>query len=429
MKEPPRKAGIENRRHRGHDGTITWTFRIRWVDPASGARRSEEFNDQRTAIDFKAKLRLARRGGQLERLTAGRVRLRDFVEQEWWPTYAAVELERSTLKTYASVWNKHALPRIGYYELRQFDAAVVAQFRRSLEEDGVGAATIRKTMSVLQSIFTQAVLWRRVDGNPFDAVRKPRVRRTAVRQLPPEVVEAILAGIPDLPSRTLAALIAYAGLRPEEALALEWRHIRRRTLLIEQKNVDGRIANWQKVAGKPPRSVDLLKPLAQDLAALRLASPSSQNRLRLRDADRRAVERHAVPQLAQPAMATGRRRRRCRHAGEGEGQREAPAQIRRTAPLRPAPLVRKPAPARRPAVTGRDRRTARALNSDAVQRLRARHRGAEGRAERRRRTAHPRGSRESRLTRTRKKNAPKTPQKPPGARRDEDRPLEIPRPA
>jgi hypothetical protein len=39
----------------------------------------------------------------------------------------------------------------------------------------------------------------------------------------------------------LVSLLAYEGLRPEEALALEERHAGRTTLLIEQKNIDGEI--------------------------------------------------------------------------------------------------------------------------------------------------------------------------------------------
>ena len=34
-----------------------------------------------------------------------------------------------------------------------------------------------------------------------------------------------------LRDRTLVSVLAYAGLRPEEALALEWQHIRARTIL------------------------------------------------------------------------------------------------------------------------------------------------------------------------------------------------------
>lgn len=61
-------------------------------------------------------------------------------------------------------------------------------------------------------------------------VRKPRQGRDrAVEPLAPEAVEAIrseLLGAGDRRSASLAVLMAYAGLRPGEALGLAVRHVR-----------------------------------------------------------------------------------------------------------------------------------------------------------------------------------------------------------
>ena len=269
MSRPPKRiSGIENRRHKAHDGTVSWTFRVRWVDP-SGARRSEEFASQRDALDFKAALRLAKRQGTLADLDAGQETLTQFVE-EWWQTYAVVNLERNTLKTYATVWNRHLLPRIGELELRAVTPRVVATLRSDLERDGVGAPTVLKALVILQSVLSRAVEWQRVQVNAAAAVRKPRpARRRAINALAPLQVELIRREL-DPQDATLVSVLAYAGLRPEEVLALEWRHVRRRTMLIEQKSVDGQIEVGQKTF-RPPRTIDLLDSLAEDLSALRSA--------------------------------------------------------------------------------------------------------------------------------------------------------------
>jgi integrase len=69
----------------------------------------------------------------------------------------------------------------------------------------------------------------------------------------------------------MVSLAAYAGLRiPEEVLALEWRHIRDQTLLVEQRLIEGEIPSGQKVRHFRPRAVDLVAPLKQDLAEHRL---------------------------------------------------------------------------------------------------------------------------------------------------------------
>ena len=59
-------------------------------------------------------------------------------------------------------------------------------------------------------------------------------------------------------------MLAYAGLRPQEALALEWRHVRERTLLVERALSDGELKVLKN--RRQPRTVKLLAPLREDLA-------------------------------------------------------------------------------------------------------------------------------------------------------------------
>jgi integrase len=122
-------------------------------------------------------------------------------------------------------------------------------------------------MVLLQPIFSIAIEWGEASTNPVSVVRKPRQgRRKAVRPLPPEDVKRIRAdmlGRNDHRSATLVSVLAYAGLRPGEALALQWRHVRERTLLVEQTVSDGGLT-LQKT-GRVYRTVDLLHALADDL--------------------------------------------------------------------------------------------------------------------------------------------------------------------
>jgi integrase len=49
------------------------------------------------------------------------------------------------------------------------------------------------------------------------------------------------------------------------------RHVGRRTLLVEQRNIDGTIIAGQKVRGFHPRAVDLVEPVRRDVAEYLLA--------------------------------------------------------------------------------------------------------------------------------------------------------------
>jgi integrase len=68
---------------------------------------------------------------------------------------------------------------------------------------------------------------------------------------------------------TLISVLAYAGLRPGEALALTWNHIQDHTILVERAIAFGEV---KETKTGQRRTVRLLTPLAQDLAEWRLAS-------------------------------------------------------------------------------------------------------------------------------------------------------------
>ena len=98
---------------------------------------------------------------------------------------------------------------------------------------------------------------------------KERPRFAGLSQEPSAGLEP---ATPSLPSRTFplfAGSVRYAGLRPQEALALEWRHVRERTLLVERALSDGQLKALKN--RRQPRTVELLAPLREDLAAWRAA--------------------------------------------------------------------------------------------------------------------------------------------------------------
>lgn len=122
-------------------------------------------------------------------------------------------------------------------------------------------------------MFRRGIEWGRASTNPAVPVAKPSGKRErAVQPFSPAQVERIRAELGQ-EDAALVAAIAYSGQRcPEEILATEWRHVRERTLLVEQRNHDGELTAGQKVKGAGPRAVDLITPLRQDLLSWRLAS-------------------------------------------------------------------------------------------------------------------------------------------------------------
>lgn len=248
------------------DGSIVW--RVRWRQ--AGRNRSKVLGRKRDADAFDAEITRRKRTGDLAHLDAGKELLSDFGD-EWWRLYAEPNLARSTLNGYATIWDAHVLPRLGSIPLRELTADTINRFRLELEADGVGPASVRKALVLLQGVLQRACEWGRIPANPAAIVRKPvPPRARSIVVLSPERVEAIRdallrAGRPR--DATLVSLLAYAGVRPGEALALPWEHVRSRTLLIDRAASMGRIETTK--TGRR-RTVTLLEPLAHDLAEWRL---------------------------------------------------------------------------------------------------------------------------------------------------------------
>jgi len=80
-----------------------------------------------------------------------------------------------------------------------------------------------------------------------------------------EAIRAVMLAAGDVRSATMVSVMAYAGRRPGETLALELRHIRERTVLVDQAVAHGRL-KVQKT-GRDYRTVDLVDVLREDLAA------------------------------------------------------------------------------------------------------------------------------------------------------------------
>jgi len=125
---------------------------------------------------------------------------------------------------------------------------------------------------LLRGVLQRAVEWKRIPDNPARLVKLPAAQsKPEVRPLPPERVEAIRAhflGRNQLDHAALVSLLGYAGLRPQEALALSWAHVRDRTLLIEQRVAGGVVRRSTK--NRQNRTVRLLTPVVQELKERRM---------------------------------------------------------------------------------------------------------------------------------------------------------------
>ncbi|HEX2397059.1 MAG TPA: tyrosine-type recombinase/integrase [Solirubrobacteraceae bacterium] len=245
-------------------GEVVW--RVRWRQ--GGRNRARVLGNKRDALDFEAEIRRQRRTGTLAQLDAGIETLDEYVVGTWAPAHLP-RLAAKTRQDYAATYDRHVSPSLGGLRLRELTPETIARWQASLLAAGGGRVAVRHALSLLGTILESAFRAERITRNPVRLVKKaPRPRRAEIRPLGPETVERMRAAASPRDA-TLLSVLAYAGLRPGEALALRWGDVRERTLLVERALSLGEEADTKT---RRHRTVRLLDPLRRDLAEWRLAS-------------------------------------------------------------------------------------------------------------------------------------------------------------
>jgi hypothetical protein len=183
-------------------------WRLRWRE--GGRRQSRTFDRKSDANDYAAWLRRRQQLGHAA--VPDDVKLAEFVES-YWRLHAVPNLSQATRDLYGRIWEKHILPALGDYGVRELSPKRLTRFRAELEQGGVGTATVVKALTIVQSILSFAVNEEIVEFNAAAAVRKPRYTRAREPHifLPP-AVEQIRRQL-DIRDRTLVSVLAYSGPR------------------------------------------------------------------------------------------------------------------------------------------------------------------------------------------------------------------------
>ncbi len=252
---------------------------VRWREGGRGSPAHQKtFTREKDARRFDTAVRRAKDLGQLSSEVVGSEQTVAAFLEEWWDKYARASLKPSTLASYAYLLDRWIVPYLGRLRLRDVSREAVDQYRAQLRAAGAGAPTVNRCLAVLQGVLQRAVEWRRLPANPaVGTMRLPHVRDSAIDAREPEQVEAIRAAILDTLGRADAALVsllAYEGLRPGEAFALEWRDLLdERGLPRARLRVARGLSERQVVSPKSAhsREPELFGPIAAELGELYLA--------------------------------------------------------------------------------------------------------------------------------------------------------------
>jgi site-specific recombinase XerD len=118
------------------------------------------------------------------------------------------------------------LHEVGVREIERFVA---------VKQKETSAWSARKHFSHLASAFQRAVVWKKINQNPFRDVPKPRLPEKMPAYFSKEQLAILLQSVEDADFRDLILLAVTTGMRMGEILNLRWDHIDlgRRTILVK----------------------------------------------------------------------------------------------------------------------------------------------------------------------------------------------------
>lgn len=228
---PSQERGVEW--YRTTDGRKR--YRVRWRE--GKGQKSRSFSRLTDARRFYTQVRASsERGERLALATAEDLSLAEFVAETWAPK-ARRRLAAKTWKIHAGIYDRYILRSLGALSIAQIDAEDLVEWQDDLEERSIGAPTQLKAMGILSSIMKEAARRPRATGvtlNPVPLLEKPSAkRRSRPKIFGPETIEGVRHALlldsnhrkphekPAIRDAALVSLLAYAGLRPGEALALK----------------------------------------------------------------------------------------------------------------------------------------------------------------------------------------------------------------
>jgi integrase len=275
IEETHREGAVSVHPYKTADGT---RYQVRWREGKRVRTRTMLGKKEALALDAEVKARRFR-GEVIPRASRDTLAM---AYEQWKELYAKPRLTKKTLTRYEEAWEPHVKGRHDHHLLAELvsNPLLFDEMLAEMRERGVGNESQRKVLIVMSSVFRAAVRWQKVSANPVLAVPKPSGTPTRIpHPFPPIVIERIrlqmlrrktrdATGARELADACLVALMAYAGLRPGEALALTWADIGQRTLAIDKAVSLGEEAPTKT---RRSRSVPLVEQLASDLADLRAA--------------------------------------------------------------------------------------------------------------------------------------------------------------
>jgi integrase len=240
------------------------TYEVKWRE--NGRPKSKTRKTKQAAAELRSEVERRLAGGRSFIRSKDAPNLEDFAAA-W--LASRQDLEDSTRNLYEEWLEVHILPELGHLSVADLLPRRLAEWQDGRLADGAGPAVLGKAQALLGQILKRAVLpYEYLDVNPVTALEKPTYKKRPHRWLTAHEVERLRSWFvaeEDPGSATLISVLAYVGIRPQDALALDWSDVGER-LKVLRKNSGGVIKAGSKTGEGYKRTVYLPTLVAADLA-------------------------------------------------------------------------------------------------------------------------------------------------------------------
>ena len=216
-------------------------YTMRWYWPEGWSKRAAEREAGKVAAKFEAAceagevLNRQQRHEKEEReaLEAAKLKtLSQYVNGVFMPT-KEVKLSENARSNYRTYLNKHILPALGKYILKEVSPAMISRFLLDFQKKGYSHSTVIKVYNILNGVFEMAFMDESIPISPMLKVKRPVPRKDEShteeidKALTVQELREVLSCVEHEPLkwRVYINLAADTGARRGELCGLQWKDI------------------------------------------------------------------------------------------------------------------------------------------------------------------------------------------------------------
>jgi len=168
--------------------------------------------------------------------------LNEFAQEFFEMQRARQDVREHVISKNIAHYNKHISPSFGYKKLLDIEIEELDKWQVHLLQN-YKHLTVQKFRSILFSILTEAVRYKRIPENPLSFVRAPKLSNKLNNDINPFTMTELvkISNIAEGYMKNFIFLMASTGMRPGEIVALYWKDIdfNRKTIRVQNTIVRG----------------------------------------------------------------------------------------------------------------------------------------------------------------------------------------------